>query len=139
MADTLIVINTIFTILNFCILIFLFRDVLKLSNMAHQLNVLSEKLQKVMMDLQISRVEDHFNDLLEQEVKNTDSSKNIFRTADGKHSASSPEELIQKMANDPEYGYDQKEIERLKKFFDKLKKDVEKRPWEEPDDDEEDE
>lgn len=46
----------------------------------------------------------------------------MFRTPDGKYSASSPEELMQKIMNDPEYP---KNDEELKKYFEDMMKDDE--------------
>lgn len=50
-----------------------------------------------------------------------DEGRVIYRTPDGKHIANSPEELIQKIMNDPDYN--SPDQENLKKFFERFLRD----------------
>lgn len=44
----------------------------------------------------------------------------VFRSLDGKHTAGSLEELMEKMANDPDSGIDGQDVEALREFFRKI-------------------
>jgi len=54
--------------------------------------------------------------------------KVMFKTPDGKHTASSPNELIEKIMNDPEYNIEPKNQDGLRRFFEELMKDDEDEP-----------
>ena len=92
----------------FGLFIFIIRDTAKLPDMSTRMLRIEHILNQLFMQSQLQSV-----------MEDGHGKKLMFRTPDGKYSAASPEELMQKIMNDPEYPKDEDE---LKKYFDDLMK-----------------
>lgn len=91
-----------------------------------RLSQLQHIVSMVQSAIQISDMEESLNDVLSDVQSNNGNmmpppgGKIVYRSADGKYTANSPNELLEKMINDPSSGINPNDVESLKRFFERM-------------------
>ena len=106
-------------------------------DMSSRLWKMENIVEQISTTIQINHLENSMNDALNEQMEanaRTPHGRTIYRSADGKHEASSVEELLLKIASDPGTGIDPNDVEALKRIFEQIGKEIEE---DEEDEDEE--
>lgn len=119
------VIILILVAINVSLLLVVFRDTGKFPEALNRLMKIEHTIQHMAVNLQINQLENTFNNALKEQQeafsRALDSAgSKVFKSRDGRFTASSIEELFQKMATDPQSTINPHDIESLKNFFEQI-------------------
>ena len=110
--DTLFLIMFGLICISFLASIIVIRDTAKIPDISSRLIRMEHVLNQLFMHTQLRE--------LSQPMDSQPPGRIMFKSPDGKHSARTPEELIQKIMDDPEYNIHPKNQDGLRKFFEEL-------------------
>ena len=107
------------------LLVLVLRDSTKLPEINSRLFKVEQMLQSLIGNVQMSQMEDSFNEALKEQNESSSHAKRIYRSADGKYEADSVDKLLMMMVNDPHSSVDPNDLEALKRIFEQITKNIE--------------
>lgn len=113
-----------FSFFSFIISIINVRDISKLSDIPIKLSKIEYIIQQMHTNTQINQVESSYTNMLQQ-MAGEQPPPVLFKSLDGKHTATSVRELFEKMASDPNSDMSIKDMSALKKFFEQISENIE--------------
>lgn len=122
------------------------KEIAKIPELVSRVHKIEHLVQTMSTNIQMGQMEESFNQILKDSSSpqqlppgliagSSGNGKILYRSADGKHTASSLEELFEKMVQDPTSGINKHDLESLKKLFEQINQEIQ--PEEETDEDDE--